>query len=767
MGHRSNMILCKEESSHPLAADSRGERLVSVVTCVHNAREYLRPAVLSMLGQSHRNLELIVVDDGSSDGSLATIADLKDPRILRLRQEHAGKAVALNRALELARGELLAMQDADDFSAPDRIRTQVQALLENPEVAGVFTGYELLVGDRRVAPQGRARSAHECARMIADMKTPAFDATGMYRRALVGDYRFAPELPICQVCDYILQVGESHPLMVIEDCLYTYRFHWQSNTKRSPQLRQECEALVEQRALARRKLVRLTSARPERFTNRVIDNNLAADFIESVLTSRARGRRARAIRTGLGCLLRHPLDPHYHKSLVYALLPRRVLRTFRSDLEPRPALPGTAPGSRRGAPTPRLGPLCLMGCAPDAANPGTSALCYSTLAALDRESPGTSVTVFDAGQGLRWGAAWDGERALAFSLCGARSSGRLHESETYWNIRLSGRWGGLGNPGAEVLCAAQAALDASQGDGFSDLGGRRRFRSVIAPKDTVLELGIPLILLPQSYGPFGSPRARRVAARILRAARMAWARDARSFENLKELLGDAFDPRRHRRGVDLAFGLGSSAPRMPLSGPLASWLSSGRDHPVVGLDLSGLSSGPKDDHRQIMARILARLLEETSARIVLVPDPGGRPKAPDAGLPACAELYERFEGAGQGRLAMLGDVLDPFEFKSIVGRLDWFLSTRVHAAIAALSSGVPSAAIACERETVGAFESCGQERFVADLRQMSAAEACECAWRSWCERGASRQELFRTLPNVFTTHRRQMRAIVEACAWSR
>src|SRR5215213_10211002 len=80
--------------------------LVSVVTCVYNAGEYLQPAVLSIVNQTYRNLDIIIVDDGSTDGCLDTITDLlDDERIRVLRQANATRPVALNRALGLVRGE--------------------------------------------------------------------------------------------------------------------------------------------------------------------------------------------------------------------------------------------------------------------------------------------------------------------------------------------------------------------------------------------------------------------------------------------------------------------------------------------------------------------------------------------------------------------------------------------------------------------------------------------------------------------------------------
>jgi len=105
--------------------------LISVVLPARNAAKTIRRAVDSILAGSYRALELIVVDDGSTDATAEQVKQISDPRLRLFRQPHAGVAEAMNRAVAEARGPLIARMDADDFSHPHRLRRQLDHLRRN------------------------------------------------------------------------------------------------------------------------------------------------------------------------------------------------------------------------------------------------------------------------------------------------------------------------------------------------------------------------------------------------------------------------------------------------------------------------------------------------------------------------------------------------------------------------------------------------------------------------------------------------------------
>ena len=118
---------------------------VTVLTTVYNGEDYFDRAVPSILNQSYRNFEFLIVDDGSTDGTSAFLDDLekKDSRVRIIRNGRMGFARALNYALAMSRGEYIIRQDFDDISYPERIEKQVTYLDSHPEVGMVGTWYVL------------------------------------------------------------------------------------------------------------------------------------------------------------------------------------------------------------------------------------------------------------------------------------------------------------------------------------------------------------------------------------------------------------------------------------------------------------------------------------------------------------------------------------------------------------------------------------------------------------------------------------------------
>ena len=110
--------------------------LVSVVVPVYNVAAFLREALHSLVAQDYEPFEVVVIDDGSTDGSGAIARSY--PGVRYLRQENQGPAAARNAGIAAARGEIVAFADADDVQLPTRLSVQVGYLIEHPEISATL-----------------------------------------------------------------------------------------------------------------------------------------------------------------------------------------------------------------------------------------------------------------------------------------------------------------------------------------------------------------------------------------------------------------------------------------------------------------------------------------------------------------------------------------------------------------------------------------------------------------------------------------------------
>ena len=124
---------------------------ISVIMAVYNTERYLTEAIQSILSQSFANFELVVVDDGSTDGSLEILRALaqQDSRIKLITQANAGIGAATQRGIVESQGEYIAIMDSDDISLPERLAFQKQFLDVNPQIAAVGSQWRMLHADGR------------------------------------------------------------------------------------------------------------------------------------------------------------------------------------------------------------------------------------------------------------------------------------------------------------------------------------------------------------------------------------------------------------------------------------------------------------------------------------------------------------------------------------------------------------------------------------------------------------------------------------------
>jgi hypothetical protein len=206
---------------------------LSVLLPVYNGAAFLRAALDSVLAQTFRDFELLVIDDGSSDGSAEIAASFADSRVRLLRHErNLGLARTLNAGLEAARSPLVARQDADDLSHPERLARQVAFLDAHPEIALLGTqGWAIDETGRRSGDLDKPCDPAGIAWLM--MFDNAFLHTSVvFRRDVVlGLGGYDPAFVYCQDYELWSRLLRAHRAANLPDRLVLSRLHGGSMTE--------------------------------------------------------------------------------------------------------------------------------------------------------------------------------------------------------------------------------------------------------------------------------------------------------------------------------------------------------------------------------------------------------------------------------------------------------------------------------------------------------------------------------------------------------
>ena len=207
--------------------------LVSVVIPCYNHARFLGEAIESVLGQTYRRVEIIVVDDGSSDHTSAVAALY--PRVHYIRQNNQGLAAARNTGLHESHGDILVFLDADDRLMPEALERGVQHLLKSPESAFVSGRYRYIKEDGSIMRESSQEPADSDA-YAAFLRGNyiGMHATVAYRRSVLeAEGGFNPSLPACEDYDLYLRIARKHPVLVHDHLVAEYRRHGH-NMSRDP-----------------------------------------------------------------------------------------------------------------------------------------------------------------------------------------------------------------------------------------------------------------------------------------------------------------------------------------------------------------------------------------------------------------------------------------------------------------------------------------------------------------------------------------------------
>lgn len=260
---------------------------VSVLMPVYNGRDYLRPAIESILNQTFNDFELLIINDGSKDDSQEIIDSYKDSRIVSVVQENQGVARSLNNGLKIARGKYVRRHDADDISTSDSLQIQVDFLESHPDYVMVcnqqafmtlngFIAYKYRVPNNKFF-EGKPMKDLSFDDFATDRSSPVVHGTACFRRQDVLDLGcYRTEFIVSEDNDLWLRLLEKHKIGVLNNCNYYMRIHPGSATHRHAHKIQHFRNLLVEYSQQRRKTgtdpIMRGETVPPPPTEKVVDN---------------------------------------------------------------------------------------------------------------------------------------------------------------------------------------------------------------------------------------------------------------------------------------------------------------------------------------------------------------------------------------------------------------------------------------------------------------------------------------------------------------
>ena len=211
---------------------------ISVIVPVYNVESYLERCINSLLNQTYSNLEIILIDDGSTDNSLKLIKKFSDPRIrFFVNEKNSGIAQSTNRGVDESRGEYIALLDDDDEAINNRLALQVEYMEEHPDIA-ILGGRSIDMdeNDKILSLKGSVRNNPKLIKaMLLFGNVDFYNGTAMIRKKFIVDNQLRYRDGCYGMQDYRFYIESSKcgKITTLDQYLLKYRKHEDNETKRN------------------------------------------------------------------------------------------------------------------------------------------------------------------------------------------------------------------------------------------------------------------------------------------------------------------------------------------------------------------------------------------------------------------------------------------------------------------------------------------------------------------------------------------------------
>lgn len=212
------------------AQKQKNDELVSVIVPVFNVEKYLKSCIESILNQTHNNLELILVDDGSKDnsGNICDEYKIKHKRVIVIHKENGGVSLARNSALEIAKGEYITFVDADDSIKNTYIEDLLEMCKENKcemAISGFANKQNDNITENKNQIEKRMTSEETLARMLNEKNFYATVWGKIFKRQIIDKIRFNEEYKIGEDLDFVVKVLSQNVMVYINTSLIDYYYN--------------------------------------------------------------------------------------------------------------------------------------------------------------------------------------------------------------------------------------------------------------------------------------------------------------------------------------------------------------------------------------------------------------------------------------------------------------------------------------------------------------------------------------------------------------
>lgn len=411
--------------------------------------------------------------------------------------------------------------------------------------------------------------------------------------------------------------------------------------------------------------------------------------------------------------------------------------------------------------------ICLFGAMTDVPNLGCRALTSSLVGIINSVKPNSQIK-------LLFGNQTGGTRRIQISvdkyvdveIINSRLSPKAKFHQHYFSIFISAvlfylvksdrfrNWLTSKVPWLKALRQADFIGDIAGGDSFSDIYGIRRFLLTCFGSLTAILLGKKLVLLPQTFGPYTSNVAKRIACFIFSNSTEIYSRDDNGIEIVNKVIGIHHDRVQVKFCPDVAFALPAIKPQYFEYQPP---IFKDQKNPLIGININGLlyvggytrdnMFGLAINYNGFVSLLIKYILDNTKADVVLIPHEG-LSLSENGDRIACESVFRGFTSSYKERLHLLLSNHNQYEIKYLINNCDFFIGSRLHACIASLSQGIPAVALAYSKKFRGVYDILGIGDMVLDARLLDEFTILDKCIKFYNDRVEIRSNIENLIPEV-------------------